>query len=73
MDTPLELTPEDASRLAVTALAADLEHWARSVAVEGRLAVDDLLHTLDMVRETALPEPTPIRWRRSGLGWPESA
>ncbi|MFC4949078.1 hypothetical protein [Pseudonocardia sp. GCM10023141] len=54
-----DLTPEHASRLAVTALVADLEYWARSVAVDGHLAVVDLIRTLDLVRDTTVPDPVP--------------
>jgi hypothetical protein len=59
MDAHNDLTPEHASRLAVTALIADLEYWARSVAVDGHLAVVDLIRTLDLVRETTVPDPVP--------------
>jgi hypothetical protein len=48
------LTVEEASRLAVTALAADLEFWARAVSVDGWVGVNDLIRTLDLVRETAV-------------------
>jgi antirestriction protein ArdC len=50
-----ELTAEEASRLAVTALAADLEFWARAVSVDGWVGVNDLIHTLDMAREASVP------------------
>lgn len=50
-----ELTAEEASRLAVTALAADLEFWARAVSVDGWVGVNDLIRTLDLVREAGVP------------------
>jgi hypothetical protein len=50
-----EITPEEASRLAVTALAADLEFWARTVCVNGRVGLNDLIRTLDLVREAGVP------------------
>jgi hypothetical protein len=50
-----KLTVEQASRLAVTALAADLEYWARTVAVDGRVGLNDLTRALDTVRETSVP------------------
>jgi hypothetical protein len=49
------LHAEEASRLAVTATVADLEHWSRSVAVHGRLDLDDLLGVLEIVRSASLP------------------
>ena len=57
MDTHHELTPEQASRLAVTALAADIAYWAYATSVDGRVAVDDLARTLDIVRRSAITEP----------------
>jgi hypothetical protein len=53
--TAEELTAEEASRLAVTALAADLEFWARAVSVDGWVGVNDLIRTLDLVREAGVP------------------
>ena len=57
IDAHHELTPEQASRLAVQALAADIEYWAHATSVDGRVAVDDLIRTLDIVRQTAIPQP----------------
>jgi hypothetical protein len=55
-ETPaVNLTAEEASRLAVTALATDLEYWARTVAVGGRVGLNDLTRALDTVRETSVP------------------
>lgn len=50
-----ELTGEEASRLAVTALAADLEFWVRAVSVDDWVGVNDLIRTLDLVREAGVP------------------
>jgi hypothetical protein len=56
MDNHDELNPELASRLAVTAVTADLEYWARAVSVEGRVGLNDLVRTLDVIRRAGLPE-----------------
>ncbi|HEY2296557.1 MAG TPA: hypothetical protein VGH43_02415 [Jatrophihabitans sp.] len=53
-----ELTPELASRMATTAVAADLEYWARCAAVDGRVGVNDLIRTLDVIREASALDPT---------------
>jgi hypothetical protein len=50
-----ELTAGQASRLAVTALITDLEYWARTVAVDGAVGVNDLTRALDIVREASVP------------------
>ena len=50
-----ELTPEQASRLAITALVTDLESWAYTVSVEGAVELSDLTRTLDMFRQASLP------------------
>jgi hypothetical protein len=50
-----ELTPEQASRLAITALVTDLEYWARTVSVDGAVGVNDLTRTLDIFREASVP------------------
>jgi hypothetical protein len=51
-----ELTPEQASRMTVTAVTADLEYWARTASVEGRVGLNDLTRTLDLIREASTPE-----------------
>jgi hypothetical protein len=56
MEMHEELTTEQASRLSVTAVAADLEHWARNVSVDGRVGLNDLTRVLDVIREASLPE-----------------
>ncbi len=56
MDTAQHLSVDQASRLAVTATVADLEDWARSVAVHGRLDLDDLIEVLDILRAASVPQ-----------------
>jgi hypothetical protein len=56
MDTDYELTPEQASRVAATAVVADLESWARSASVDGRVGLNDLTRALDMIRDASIPE-----------------
>jgi hypothetical protein len=56
MDDDDELTPESASQMAVTAVAADLEYWARSASVDGRVGLNDLIRTLDLIRAAGVPE-----------------
>jgi hypothetical protein len=50
-----EPTPEQASRLAVTAVTADLEYWARTASVQGHVGLNDLIRTLDMIRMASAP------------------
>ena len=57
MDTHHELTPEHASGLAVTALAADIAYWAHTASVDGRVTVADLARALDAIRQTAIHHP----------------
>jgi hypothetical protein len=45
-----EPTHEYASRLAITAVTADLEYWARNAAVEGYVGLNDLIQILDVIR-----------------------
>ena len=56
VDAGDELTAEMASQLAVTAVAADLEYWARTASVQGRVGLNDLIRTLDMIRVDGTPE-----------------
>jgi hypothetical protein len=56
MDDHDELTPEQASRMTVTAVTADLEYWARTASVDGRVGLNDLTRTLDLIREASTPE-----------------
>lgn len=51
------ITAEQASRMAVTALASDIEYWARESARDGQVSVDDLTRVLDVVREASRPMP----------------
>jgi hypothetical protein len=57
MDTQHELTAEQASRMAVTAVTTDLEFWARCAAVGGRVGLNELTRILDVIREASAPEP----------------
>jgi hypothetical protein len=50
-----QLTPEEASRLAVIAVAADLEYWARAASVDGYVGLNDLTHALDLIRCAGAP------------------
>ena len=60
MDDYEELTAEQASRMSVTAVAADLEYWARTTSVDGRVGLNDLTRTLDVIREAStLESPRP--------------
>ena len=56
MHDPQPLTIEESSRLAVTATVTDLEYWAHTVAVDGRLQLLDLLRVLDAVRASSVPQ-----------------
>jgi hypothetical protein len=53
MDTHQELTAEQASRMAVTAVTTDLEYWARCASVDGRVGLNELTRVLDVIREVA--------------------
>ena len=55
-DAHAELTAEQASRLAVIAVAADLENWARTASVEGLVGINDLVRVLDLMRHASAPE-----------------
>jgi hypothetical protein len=55
MYTTPTLTVDQASRLAVTATAADLEGWARDAAFGGRVELDDLIDVLDVLRAASIP------------------
>lgn len=55
MNTPDDLAVEEAGRLAVTAAAADLEFWARDVAVHDQIGLDDLLDVLGELRAASMP------------------
>jgi len=55
-DTHEGLTAEQASRMAVIAIAADLEHWARTVSVDGLVGINDLVRALDVMRHASAPE-----------------
>jgi hypothetical protein len=50
-----QLIAEQASRMAATAVTADLEYWARIVSVDGWVGLNDLVRVLDMIREDSMP------------------
>jgi hypothetical protein len=56
MDNHHELTPEQASRMAATAVTTDLEYWARTAAVDGWVGLNDLTRALDVIREASTPD-----------------
>jgi hypothetical protein len=57
MDTQHELTAEQASRLAVTAVTTDLEYWACGASVDGHVGLNELTRILHVIREVSAPEP----------------
>jgi hypothetical protein len=50
-----DLTADEASRLAVTAVTADLEYWAHSVVAHGKIELDDLISVLEVLRADSVP------------------
>ena len=54
-DPGAEQIADQASRLAVTAVTADLEYWARTASVEGLVGLNDLIRVLDMIRDAGTP------------------
>jgi hypothetical protein len=57
MDAQHELTADQASRMAVTAVTSDLEYWARCTSIDGRVGLNELTRILDVIREASAPEP----------------
>lgn len=57
MEIQHELTADQASRMAVTAVTTDLEYWARCASVDGRVGLNELTRVLDVIREASAPEP----------------
>jgi hypothetical protein len=57
MDADQALTADQASRLAVTAVTEDLEYWASTASVDGRVDLNDLIQVLDVVRQASTPQP----------------
>jgi hypothetical protein len=55
VNTDQHLSVEEASRLAVTATATDLEDWARDAAAHGRVDLGDLLAVLELLRAHSVP------------------
>jgi hypothetical protein len=56
IDAHEELIAEQASRMAVTAATADLEYWARTISVGGRIGLNDLVRILDTLRDASITE-----------------
>jgi hypothetical protein len=56
VDPHHELTPEQASRMAVTAVTSDLQFWSCTASVDGRVGLHDLTRTLDVIRQASTPE-----------------
>ena len=71
MDASLESTPELASRMAVVAVTAGVEPWARTVSVDGRVGLQDLTRTLEVIRLAAAAEPDAYH-SVDGNGRPEA-
>ena len=55
-DTRSDMSPEHASRMAVNAVAADIEYWARTASVDGRIGLNDLARVLDVIRQAGSPQ-----------------
>ncbi len=72
MNTSQPLSVDEASRLAVTATAADLEYWARNVADQGRVDLVDLIDVLDLLREASAPAHSTPECRAPAV-FPNSA
>jgi hypothetical protein len=56
MDDRHDLSPEQAGRIAATAVTADLEYWARTASVDGRVGLNDLIRALDVIRAASTPD-----------------
>jgi len=56
MNSPSPMSVDEASRLAVTATADDLQDWAHSVAVHGKVALRDLVDVLGVLRAHSVPQ-----------------
>lgn len=56
MSSNEQLSVDEASRLALKAAAADLEYWARNVAVDGQIEVDELVGVLHILRGDSAPQ-----------------
>ncbi|MCW2750607.1 MAG: hypothetical protein JWR83_1717, partial [Aeromicrobium sp.] len=48
--------PEQAGRMAATAVTADVEYWAQNASVDGRVGLNDLIRALDVIREDSRPD-----------------
>jgi hypothetical protein len=56
MENHYGLTLEQASRMAATAVTSDLEYWARTASVDGRVGLNDLIRAIDVIREASTPD-----------------
>ena len=65
VEAPHALIAEQASRVAVTTVNSDLEFWARTASVDGRVGLNHLTRTLDVIRLASTPEAD----RFSMPGW----
>jgi len=52
-DTRTDMTPEQGGRMAVAAVTADIEYWAQTASVDGRVSLNDLTRTLDVIRQAS--------------------
>jgi hypothetical protein len=66
MHTQQKLTPELASRMAVTAVTTDIEYWARTACVDGHVGLNELIRSLDVIREASAVEGWGVRSVRQG-------
>jgi hypothetical protein len=68
-ETAPDLTHEHASRVAVLAVAADLEYWARAVSTDGCIGLNDLTRTLLALRRWHPAQPgLPREFRIAVIG-----
>jgi hypothetical protein len=54
--------------MAVNAVAADIEYWARTVSVDGRIGLNDLARVLDVIRQASSPQGPDVGARTIDLG-----
>jgi hypothetical protein len=54
MGADIELTAEEASRMAVRAVTEDLVFWARHASIDGRIGLDELVRTLKAINASVI-------------------
>jgi hypothetical protein len=54
ISTRPDLTAEEASRMAVNAVTSDLEYWASSASVDGRVDLNELTRVFDVIRQSSV-------------------